>query len=455
MVELLAILAFIGAGIPFALVFFTRVQAVFASVIFVGLIATAAGVVHVATNIPIALVWLALVLAGYGFLVGWPRLRRRLVANARSAASAIEYIQLGVAVTVAILLTALPGAPAWDGRSIWLFHASWLNSDSFAFINGQTAPALLFSHPNYPILGPASIAVTWGIAGGTENLFLGEQVIAIATILLGALAASITIRRFAGGGHPTLSTVSFVAMVTLPVMIAAPLINLGYMDPLQACFIAVLATLLLVRISRRMTMSDAVLASMVGIAASNVKQEGFWFTLATLVVFLVLTVREQYKRKYIPLAAVVVFYVLWKLFLSALHASDTTDASGIGGRILELVTPGSQAWSILVRIAKNELSPILHQSVIVAVVVIATVWLEHRHPRVTREILFLAITGLCLVGIVLLTFALGNTRAEIDFWLVTSFDRVIASGELMLWYTIFLCVIVVSPWRKRRDSINA
>jgi len=74
---------------------------------------------------------------------------------------------------------------SYDGRSIWLFHARMLAGGRQLFL--AQAHLFAFSHPDYPPLVPAAVALGWRVAGATE-LVIGALT-ACATLLAGLAVA--------------------------------------------------------------------------------------------------------------------------------------------------------------------------------------------------------------------------------------------------------------------------
>lgn len=450
MINTLALAAFILPSAVVSLLFFTRVQAFFASAVVAGIVATISGILHVVTDITIAVVWLVLVGLTLALMTSLRSLRSRVIKNFRTAVDRQEYIQLGVVVTLVLfVVTFVPAPLAWDARSIWLFHASWLNSPAQAFFDGQILDAIDFSHPNYPILGPASMAVTWGFAGGAENLILGVQVIAFMTILVISLAASLVIRSFAANGNVWVNSLSFIFFVTSAFTVSDGLLNQGYMDPLQAVFIIALLAVLLPVLSMKITWSVAIFACIVALSAMSVKQEGFWFTATVILVVLIVSWRTQYWAKYLPLATIVIFYGLWKGFLSFVHAVDESDASGVFNRLTELFDQSSPAWGILKRIAKQEATAFLLPSIVIMVLFLLVYLFLSSTWVAVKHVVAISAIWLIVMGIVVLTYALGNTRDQIDWWLSASFSRIIGTGVLLSWFSVFLVILRISPWQAR------
>jgi hypothetical protein len=446
MISALALLAFVVPGAVIALIFVTRVQAIFASAVVTAVIAVVAGMLHVVTDIPIAALWGVLMALVMGTIFSVPVLRSRAIRNARGEVSRMEYLQLAAVVVLVIFVVAFVPAPlAWDARSIWLFHASWLNGPAQAFLDGQTLAAIAWSHPNYPLIGPASMAVTWGLAGGAENLVLGVQAIALLTILVVALSASLAMRAFAPTGNPLVKSLAFIFYLTSVLTISDGLLNQGYMDPLQAAFIVSFLAALMPMLSGKLTWSASIFAGIIGVGAMSVKQEGFWFTMTVVVVMLVVSLRSQYWAKYLPLAAMLLFYGVWKAFLGFAQSLDTSDATGMAGRLPELVDRSSLAWGILVRIARQEATAFALPALAIMVIFLILFLVITPTRLALKQAAALALIWCAIMAIIVLTYALGNTRDQIDWWLSASFSRIIGTCLLVTWFTVYFVVLRISP----------
>lgn len=448
MVEVLALGAFAGLALPLALVFLDWTRAAFATALLSGAIAVVASVAHVATDLPIVAAWLILVALGYACVWLVRPARASFRAHVRVPPRLGDLVQLGITLVIVIFVVALPAATIdWDARSIWYFHASWLNGPASVYLDAQRASELAFSHPNYPLLGSASMAVTWCLTGGAVNLTLASQVIGLMTILTTALAGSVTLKRLAPRTNPLVAGLAFALLLGAMLNTALGLLARGYMDSLQAAAVTAVAALLLPYLGERMPWRWAILTSVVAFASINIKQEGFWFTVAVLLVFLVVSLRTQHPAKYLPLATTVVGYGASKVFLVLVGSSDTTDASGMVGRLPELLDRSSTAWSIIRTIGYDDGLATFRPVLIVVIVLLLA--LNFVRPGRTSLLLsvFLLASWIGILGIVVATYALGNTRAEISWWLLTSFDRVIGTAELICWFIIFTGVVLISPWK--------
>ena len=112
-----------------------------------------------------------------GLALGWHLWRRpRLVTD--PALAPARWPSLTVAVVAAIFLqacvvativTVRAGATepygSWDGWAIWNMHARFMFRGGETWASILRAPQLGWSHPDYPLLVPASVARLWSYAG--------------------------------------------------------------------------------------------------------------------------------------------------------------------------------------------------------------------------------------------------------------------------------------------------
>ncbi len=231
----------------------------------------------------------------------------------------------------------------------------------------------------------------------------------------------------------------------------------GYADPLQAAGVVLLIAQVLSMTKGRVRWSDSIVAALAAVAAANVKQEGFWFVLIVLVAYLILTLGHQNLASYLPLAATAVSYVLWRGLLVVAGGSDTTDASGIGGRIGELFGFSSPAWQILRRLLLNEGRTTLLPLLLVVLVFLAAFLWQERSARSIRIAVIILASWLGFVATIFLTYALGDTRDRIDWWLSTSFSRIVATNELLTWFVVLVAVAALARrgfWKKAATPID-
>jgi len=212
-------------------------------------------------------------------------------------------------------------------------------------------------------------------------------------------------------------------------------------------------------LSGKMTWTALNFASVIGIGAMNVKQEGFWFTMTVLAVMLVVSIRSQYWAKYLPVGVFLTFFAAWKAFLSFAQSPDTSDASGVVGRLPELLDLSSKAWGILVRIARQEATVFAYPALAILVIFLVLLLVIRPTGSAIKQTTALAVVWCSIMAIVVLTYALGNTREQIDWWLSTSFSRIIGTAVLLTWFTVYFVVLRVSTvwscldWRATSEEI--
>jgi hypothetical protein len=115
--------------------------------------------------------------------------RSRVLGSAIAAAALL----LG-AMLLAHTLTELPYG--WsDGWSIWNLRAAFLSAPGDQWSNGFSA-TLGWSHPDYPLLVPASVARLWSIGESTSAF--GPQLVAVLVVTSSALALAGSVARHAG-----------------------------------------------------------------------------------------------------------------------------------------------------------------------------------------------------------------------------------------------------------------
>lgn len=450
MTELLVFFGFLLPGFVISLFFLPLTQAIFASAIISGVLAVFSGIAHVWLDIPIQIMWIAASAIALTILIAISASRSRILTNLQKKPSWMEGAQLVVVGPIMALVSLLPPAPlGWDARSIWLFHASWLNGPASVFLDAQTLPAIAWSHPDYPLFGSAIIAILWALLGQTENLSYGLQIISAITVLTAALTSSLTMSRIAQSGNRWINLIAFILFNAVAFSLGGGLFNQAYMDALQAFLIVCLLSSLIPALQDRLSWPQAVLSGIIGVAAMSVKQEGFWFALTIILVMLLVTVRNQYFAKYLPLFVVTGFYALWKFFLESINSVQQSDVAGIGDRLPELLNADSTAWTILFRLTTNEGFSTFWKIAVVIVVFVTAMLVTQFNPTTIKLVALVVGSFLAIIAIIFLTYALSQTREKIDWWLATSYIRVISTPILLGWFTVFIGVISASDsWNK-------
>lgn len=445
MTNFLTVLLFLVPGFVLSLMFLPRAQALFASSLPASVLAIFSGMIHVWVDAPIHIVWLILSAIALVVALAIPLIRKEIRNNLLMNWNWTEVGQMVVALGLLALVVLYPPAPlGWDARSIWLFHASWLNDSASAFIDAQHLPAIEWAHPDYPLFGVSTIAVLWGLLGQGENLSLGLQAVTVITVFTAALSGSLAISTLSKTGNRWINLAAFGLLIVAGFSIGGGLFNQAYMDTLQAFMVVCLMSALLPALIGRMNFSQALFAGLVGIAAMSVKQEGFWFSLVVIAIMLVITFHNQYPAKYLPLALLAGFFALWKMFLESIHSIQQADVAGISSRLPELLNFDSTAWNILIRLLANEGIASLGKSAVLITLFSIAILLSNPGKSSIKLVSQLIGSWLLIIAVIFLTYALAQTRDKIDWWLATSYIRVISTPILIGWFVVFVNVITAT-----------
>lgn len=178
-------------------------------------------------------------------------------------------------VAIVVGLRAYEAEPfgSWDGWAIWNMHARFL------IRGGELWPELLrqspiaWTHPDYPLLVPASVARTWAHAGSEASALSGlvSAAFGLATVALLIAAVARLRNRVAAcaGGLLLLGTPFFVAFSS----------NEHADIPLGFFVLASVAVLALSQRGKNDWRMPALAGALAGLAAWT-KNEGLWFALA-------------------------------------------------------------------------------------------------------------------------------------------------------------------------------
>lgn len=350
-------------------------------------------------------------------------------------------------VLVLIAASALPlvalrsSAFGWDARSIWWLHARLLTSPG-AYAGALGNPAYAFSHPTYPPLLPASVAMTW-LAHGGDSYRLAQSVVTVmnasAAALLGWTVAQVA------RGAPARRVASIVGgLLVLAVFgVAGISASNGYADMFAATTgaAAVVAGLVLPR--DRVALAVAVACAW---CAGDTKSEGL---VNAALILLLITLRYAASRSWparFKLALAVVPLGAWELAV-AVH----------GGRIAEVSASGlaHQGVAYRLHVTAAAIAGQLSLLPIVAVVSLVSV-LQFRALRGRLELgrqgwlwLSFAFSVATLTGIYV------TGPLEIRFWVDTSVARTCMYPRLLLLSEAAVCALVVSSAARTRRGMIA
>lgn len=440
MIETLATPMFLFAFTPLAFLIARGAAGVFLAPVISGVIAVHASMLLVLLDVPVLWIWLALVLIGNGMAIAIPSARQRLLRNALEIKSPVEYWLL-VSASLAGLasLATTPPPLGWDARSMWFAIPSWLNGPSEQYLTAQAGGAQT-GWPEYPFFGPGSFATLWQLMGVDEDLWAASRLSGLLAISLGALAVTASIHRFGADKATWVKPVAMFGFLMSLFFVADGYINNGYQDVMQGAALALVLALVLGYTSEFKATSFTMLA-VASLAAINIKQEGFWFTVAILLLGSIYWALKKEFWFSLALVPAVAGKVIWDVFgaIVQMPASGSTD--GMFGRLPEFLQGDSVANQVIAKVL-GQWFPQLHLG-LMFVLLAGSLLLILGHLRL--EGLLIATAGLALYAIPLVTYALGNSRDSIDWWLGTSYTRITASFSITVFLTLVIVVIANSP----------
>jgi len=253
--------------------------------------------------------------------------RREAVPDATTA----DLLWLTIPLLLPMTLAVSPPT-AWDSHSIWWMHAGYFAKGAAVAREAMSAPAVMFSHPDYPPLPSAPVAALWQIAGRVD-FRVAHSASALVTYSAIVLLA-VAVRQALSQSSPALARAAGVA-VGLATWATAPFsVTSGYSDALwAAAFVAGAVPSLFGRAPR------AIDLGLLTVAALS-KNEGM---IAVGVLALLLILRRGRPgawRLWIPVAA----GVAWAIVARLLGA--TSDLRS-GGRFTALLTFDPAVWGRL------------------------------------------------------------------------------------------------------------
>jgi hypothetical protein len=228
--------------------------------------------------------------------------------------------------------TAIGPPIGWDAHSIWWFHAGYFTRGGEVARQAMSEPGLAFSHPDYPPLPSAPVAVVWQVFGAAD--FHVARAVS-ATITLSAIVLlAFAVRRVLGFAPPVAARLAGV-LVALATWATDPAtVTAGYSDALwAAAFVAGALPMLLGQPARPVD------AGLLAVAALS-KNEAF---LAVVMLAVLLTVLRRPARWWLPWLPVAAGGS-WALLSRMVGATSDLQA---GGRFAELLTLDPAVWQRL------------------------------------------------------------------------------------------------------------
>ncbi|HYN41825.1 MAG TPA: glycosyltransferase family 39 protein [Thermoanaerobaculia bacterium] len=186
----------------------------------------------------------------------------------------------------------------WDSWAIWTLHARFLHRGRTGAWVDMFTGNMGWSHPDYPLLVPASIARIWSITG--DEGAAAPWLVALLFTLGLPLLVFVALRRIRG---PLVGGLGAVAVVAMP-----RIARIGaeqYADvPLAGFFAATIALLALAYGDTRRRIGYLVLAGVTSSLAAWTKNEGTPFALAAIALPFLMAVRPTPAAPFRESAAV-------------------------------------------------------------------------------------------------------------------------------------------------------
>jgi hypothetical protein len=295
---------------------------------------------------------------------------------------------------------------AWDGRSIWFFHASWLRDPQTVY---AAIPAAVNIHADYPPFAASFGAFAWLLAD-TRNDWLPQ----IATGVLAATACSLLAILVVRSATTNLSAALLAALGTMAFLGVTNGRSFdGYQDGLLAALVAIVALL-------AFTAWDTQIALIAAVALALTKNEGL--------VFLVVILIPAYLLAKRPIRSLMPGLVLGVAWLVGVRMAGL----GSDGWILDAVLPWSGGFlDRLSTIGRAMVAdPILLLALILWIGAVLAITASTSQPHLLRTVIGMGAIALALL-IVEAVFYLA-TPADLTWHLTNSVDRLVLSPAMVL-----------------------
>ena len=332
----------------------------------------------------------------------------------------------------------------WDARSIWWFHAAWIDRGPTVLREALANPALAFSHPDYPPFAPATVAGAWTVTPGS-GLWVAQAVSTVLTLSAVAMLVY-AVRILVPSVSPMVARLVALAVGLGTWTVAGYAVAGGYVDHLWAAALAAAVVLLLISGSVITPDADAdadadrarrphlLLAVVLMTVAALTKNEGF---VAVAIVALVFTVRARRQLRvaawvWIPVIAGVVWNVVARAFGAS---SDLADSPRIDQLLGGDLAPLERIGPTLSKLSA-QVGWVLAAAVLVSVVGSLALAARRRSLGLAPIRWPWAVLGLFTVALVA-TYVI--SPYEIVWHLVTSIDRV----AVLL---ILVALAIVASW---------
>jgi hypothetical protein len=219
--------------------------------------------------------------------------------------------------------------------------------------------------------------------------------------------------------------------------LANGMIATGYQDVLQAALIGLLVSGLLAGYYGQAGPGDLALVGVWVFLAVNVKQEGFWFAVVILTAYYLSRFRLIKAADTLPLLGAIAGKLSWFAVLEINDAPDSGSTGGLFQRLPELLDFESTGWSLIVDVLRlNGWGYFTPLFLMLTLAVSGPILLKRGESGTYAVPIFLLLSWLGLVVLIVLTYALGDARTSLEWWLGTSFIRIVATSDLVVWVCV-------------------
>ncbi len=429
---------------PLASLVISGAGAFFFAPIVAGVVAVFSSILHVLFDVPLTVFWLCGLAASTVVTFAVRSLRERSLKSLSLAwTSVIDRIGLAIAAVATLAsLASTPPPLGWDARSMWFAIPSWLNGPAEQYLTAQAGGAQT-GWAEYPLFGPGSFATVWQLSGVLEDLWQASRLAGVMAVMAAALAAYLLLQEFGRDKNIWLAGTTFAGYVLAAFFLADGTINNGYMDALQGLLVAATLAAAL-SFDKSKAVSGLAVISIISVAAAATKQEGFWFTLGVILLGVFF---HGFQKAFVFFAATVpilMYQVVWGLFGNATGMSESASTAGIGDKAPELLSPGSTAMVVISKIFMDWFSPQYLLPIIIFVFAAITFGFSSQSKLSARlgSIMLAAGSVLGVTVVIFITYALGGSRDSIDWWLGTSYTRIMSTPMALGWLVIVSAVLV-------------
>ena len=373
------------------------------------------------------------------FLISFQPSRDRIQKSLSSThlRSTAPYLVFGM-ILFGVTALFIPPVIGWDARSIWIFHARWLMENKI-YASYQLDPINTFSHPDYPIAGSSSLAFFGSLGGGElQNMVRGFACIQFSiAFYVGIMVSNICISR-----KSLRAIFSFFITASILALGGDFGISSGYMDLANAIGISAIFVTLVCMESNPKDQKLRLILFLLTVYISGLKQE-------SAILILVFTIAWDVARrisKSQALSTVFIYIGLaltqlsWRLYQIKRNIPNTSDVSGIFSNIPKDLSDLKDYLPYL----KEYFSLGGSSALIIAVFAIALITIFQKTSiqgeLVQKRAAIIAV--FFLQAVLVSTYTLGNSRNSLEWWMSTSFDRILLTSSV---FTFVIVILAIAP----------